>query len=874
MRPIDVRKLTKRETVDTDYRYTIDKDNNQVLTRQPDKSLTEDELKALPVRDALVTDKRLTLDSTNNFVMTNQPDNSAIGTAASKDTGTAADQIPLNSDLGTSATKDIGTLSTQVPTNGDLGTASVVNVGTAQDQIETNALKDFKSFDSLTSAIAYVTAYPDNIKRLDTASRRSSSECAALGINYPDGGGADYIVAASGTGTPDGGSFINAGSVQLQLNMAGDVIGEVFGALGTVLDDGTGYDSTDDLRNALLYCKSSGKNLVLGGRCYKSRDLVIPSGVYVIGSGVGKWDLPSHGYNYELDGGTTILIHGAPDNTVEVRGVTNASLGGGVIANPDSVTATDSEYTLLNLMNENATGSVAATPKALKVGILLEEESYDSSLRNIRVLLSNSGINGYNNDQSVSLGDDWDIGVLSLNSKFTSLENAQVVGYWRMAAMLQVNAANGLSPSSGAIFNDYRSCYFQGYKGMSIRANDVYRVTAITASTAEIPWTTSNPFSMSGAKFILGGQEVTYTSASVAGDKLTLAGASTDLTAIGSVGSELAYGTNIGVAACSVDGATVISDLQHTSRVAAHYLGFNNPSEALEISGFPIRDVEINAHMFSTDVVCHLHDCQHIDFITAFVEATGYRVALNGAFQAQGARAIASPDDSIGFGTYPAGETDGVVFPKTAEWNAFVDLGPMERSISSLRFTSPISTGLFRPKLVSLEAKGPYTPDFPLRSYSSNSTISTKNGGLRVVQDSPFKELANFDAASTTLILKPDTFGGLTIQQQTAGADARLRLFSPTNSVNWDVLVDDSAGQAFQIRRNGAAVLSISSAGDVTFTGTISSQSGARILSATGSPEGVVTGEVGDTYQRTDGGAGTSFYVKESGIGNTGWISK
>jgi hypothetical protein len=41
-----------------------------------------------------------------------------------------------------------------------------------------------------------------------------------------------------------------------------------------------------------------------------------------------------------------------------------------------------------------------------------------------------------------------------------------------------------------------------------------------------------------------------------------------------------------------------------------------------------------------------------------------------------------------------------------------------------------------------------------------------------------------------------------------------------------------------------------------------------------GSPEGVVTAPVGARYSRTDGGAGTSFYVKESGTGNTGWIAK
>ena len=41
----------------------------------------------------------------------------------------------------------------------------------------------------------------------------------------------------------------------------------------------------------------------------------------------------------------------------------------------------------------------------------------------------------------------------------------------------------------------------------------------------------------------------------------------------------------------------------------------------------------------------------------------------------------------------------------------------------------------------------------------------------------------------------------------------------------------------------------------------------------TGSPEGVVTAPVGATYQRSDGGAGTTFYTKESGTGNTGWAA-
>lgn len=46
------------------------------------------------------------------------------------------------------------------------------------------------------------------------------------------------------------------------------------------------------------------------------------------------------------------------------------------------------------------------------------------------------------------------------------------------------------------------------------------------------------------------------------------------------------------------------------------------------------------------------------------------------------------------------------------------------------------------------------------------------------------------------------------------------------------------------------------------------------VLTGEGSPEGVVTANVGRVYTRTDGGAGTTLYVKESGTGNTGWVAK
>jgi len=69
--------------------------------------------------------------------------------------------------------------------------------------------------------------------------------------------------------------------------------------------------------------------------------------------------------------------------------------------------------------------------------------------------------------------------------------------------------------------------------------------------------------------------------------------------------------------------------------------------------------------------------------------------------------------------------------------------------------------------------------------------------------------------------------------------------------------------------QGNSEIARINSVGNLSVAGTT-----AIITAGTGSPEGVVTAIVGSLFQRTDGGANTSLYVKESGTGNTGWIPK
>lgn len=58
-----------------------------------------------------------------------------------------------------------------------------------------------------------------------------------------------------------------------------------------------------------------------------------------------------------------------------------------------------------------------------------------------------------------------------------------------------------------------------------------------------------------------------------------------------------------------------------------------------------------------------------------------------------------------------------------------------------------------------------------------------------------------------------------------------------------------------------------------TFGDGVNLGSDTQLLTGTGSPEGVVAASVGSVYYRTDGAPNSVLYVKESGVGNTGWTA-
>jgi hypothetical protein len=101
-----------------------------------------------------------------------------------------------------------------------------------------------------------------------------------------------------------------------------------------------------------------------------------------------------------------------------------------------------------------------------------------------------------------------------------------------------------------------------------------------------------------------------------------------------------------------------------------------------------------------------------------------------------------------------------------------------------------------------------------------------------------------------------------------SGGDLTLASGDSTGSGSSVIILSTSAaGSTGTTTRAATERVRISSAG-------IQINSGPIWASGTGSPEGVVTAGIGSIYLRTDGGASTSLYVKESGTGNTGWTAK
>lgn len=106
-------------------------------------------------------------------------------------------------------------------------------------------------------------------------------------------------------------------------------------------------------------------------------------------------------------------------------------------------------------------------------------------------------------------------------------------------------------------------------------------------------------------------------------------------------------------------------------------------------------------------------------------------------------------------------------------------------------------------------------------------------------------------------------------------ADAAVRFDNTSGALADSVVIIGDTGNITGVGTLGTTG-KITAGADIEVTTSIrvGGGSGPQILTGADDPEASVTAPVGSVYLRTGGGAGTTFYVKETGVGNTGWDAK
>lgn len=144
---------------------------------------------------------------------------------------------------------------------------------------------------------------------------------------------------------------------------------------------------------------------------------------------------------------------------------------------------------------------------------------------------------------------------------------------------------------------------------------------------------------------------------------------------------------------------------------------------------------------------------------------------------------------------------------------------------------------------------------------TTNRTFTLQNSdytiaGINIAQT--FSALQTFSAGAT--------FGAAI--NATAGSAA-------TPSINFGNATTGIYGNSTQIlfSTSGSTRLAIDSSATFLVPITLG-VNGPTIRGGANTPEGAITANVGSLYLRTNGGANTTLYVKESGTGNTGWVAK
>lgn len=168
------------------------------------------------------------------------------------------------------------------------------------------------------------------------------------------------------------------------------------------------------------------------------------------------------------------------------------------------------------------------------------------------------------------------------------------------------------------------------------------------------------------------------------------------------------------------------------------------------------------------------------------------------------------------------------------------------------------------------------------------NVTNTASGAAALLMDLQVGGVSQFKVdkiGSITLVGSVSAFNGVFAGLVRAAAASKIQWASSTSmggAVNGTLLLTNNAATDFTSVQYGGTTSSFPAhkKNGATIETRLADDSGFAAVQSlyhrfgSGTPEGAVTAPIGAIFHRTDGGAATSFYVKESGAGNTGWVAK
>lgn len=598
--------------------------------------------------------------------------------------------------------------------------------------------------------------------------------------------------------------------------------------------------------------------------------------------------------------------------------ITRRDLFGGIVNNPNAGQAyTTSSGTRLNtysiedFSDRMASGAMPAGKRMFSVGIKLGRYS---SLRNVMVR-STLADGRLVSAATQGFGVGPDVGIWSENGYYARLTNVHAGWGFRIAGLLCLthNSGDGLTPEGDGF---YAEGAFEGHSSVMIRGADRVYLYGRTESTISIPWWPGHQFNPAGGTVRIGATAYTYTGTTYAAGSpnlLVFNGVSPS-PAAEDIGAAVQRGEDYNDS--GVGEMQIVNKIRSITHASLKFSTdgtlpefFASPGNSIEICGAKLRGIrfKIIGHG-REDVFAFIADGGDVTF-------DGYEETkdISGTDAASRFVALGVPAMQAGMGgvPYPVGGARQLVFAGT--WNQVngnVDTSPAWRnSVSIGRFGT--TGGLCQPEGganpyysytsrdgISQRFKAPGTiggthpfqwltkaASAPVRSSMDEDGNWQWGRGLNTVGTLPYlfgfynpgAFVARFEnTASTTVagISIANTNGSVDfVKDTTTGAFFRVDGVNVAKIDNTVIRPATSGGLGL-----GTATFPF---GPSRFTTAIlgtarfdSSANGPFISAGAGTPEGSVSAPIGSLFMRTDGGASTTLYVKQTGTGNTGWAAK